>query len=164
MAGGAILLAACGGGGQPGAPTPPAPPLARGIVLQAGFALEPGKVTYVDFEVPARHNFHITVDWTFASNNVLAVMTASDCPDVTAALQARCVDRTTSWAPSFPWPNLEPRKPRLLSYDPINMTVPARLWIANAGATSESGTIEVRYCAVPPDCGRWGMCLACWGG
>ena len=95
---------------------------------------------------------------------MIAALTSSECPDVTSALQSRCLARTTSWAPTFPLPDSAPRKPRVLTYDSIDVRVPARLWIANAGATAESGVVEVRYCAVPPDCGQWGMCLACWGG
>lgn len=140
------------------------PDLVRGVLLQEEFVLPPAKVTLLDFEVPPWHTLRISVDWTFPSNNVIAVLTSSECPDITSALQGRCQARATSWAPTFPLPDLGMRKPRVLTYDPINVTVPARLWIANAGGTSESGTIEVRYCAVPPDCGRWGMCLACWGG
>lgn len=140
------------------------PDLVRGVLLQEEFVLEPAKVTHLDFEVPPQHTLRISVDWTFPSNNVIAVLTSSECPDITSALQGRCQARTTSWAPTFPLPDLGPRKPKVLSYNSIHVTVPARLWIANAGGTSESGTIEVRYCAVPPDCGKWGMCLACWGG
>jgi len=164
MACGAILLAACGGrrDASPGGPTSPRPEPTRGFLLQEGFVLEPSKVMHLDFVVPPRHQLRISVDWTFASNNVIAALTSSECPDITSALQGRCEARSTSWAPSFPLPDLVPKKPRVLSYDSINVTVPARLWIANAGGTSESGAVDVHYCAVPPDCGKWGMCLECW--
>lgn len=166
LTGAALLLAACGGraADSPNDPTSPMPALARGVLLQQGFALDPAKVTYLDFEVPPYHTLGITVDWTFASNNVIVALTSSECPDITTAVRGGCLARTASWAPTFPPANLERRKPRVLTYNSINVTVPARLWIANGGATAESGVVEIRYCAVPPDCGRWGMCLACWGG
>jgi hypothetical protein len=166
MAVGALLLSGCGGSTPdiPSGPTSSAAPLVRGVLLRQGFTLEPAKVTYLDFEVPPRNNLAITVDWTFASNNVIVALTPSECPDITTALAGGCETRRASWAPTFPRPNLDRRKPRVLTYDSINVTVPARLWIANAGATDESGVVDIRYCAVPPDCGQWGMCLACWGG
>ena len=162
-AGAALLLVTCGGGAphEVTDATSPRPPLARGVLLNRGFALDPAKVTYLDFEVPPYHTLSITADWTFVSNNVIVVLTSSECPDIATAVRGDCVTRKASWAPTFPLPNLEPRKPRALAYNSINVTVPARLWIANSGATGESGVVEVRYCAVPPDCGRWGMCLDC---
>lgn len=128
MAGAALLLAACGGraADSPNDPTSPMPALARGVLLQQGFALDPAKVTYLDFEVPPYHTLGITVDWTFASNNVIVALTSSECPDITTAVRGGCLARTASWAPTFPPANLERRKPRVLTYNSINVTVPAR--------------------------------------
>ena len=154
----ALATAACG------APTFPFPdyrpedhPPIKTTLLNEPFELAAG--ASVAFDLPSgpewRGDVAATVDWTHDSNSVIAVFASRDCPGVNPALAGSCkagllfADASTC-----------PAKPRVLTAEVVG-SAPVRLYVANAGASRESGRVQVTHCREAPDCAAGAACGQC---
>lgn len=131
------MLAACGGdkvtAPSPPAPTPPPPP-APVVVSQGSGSLEAGFLARIlPFTTTRAGTLDVTVDWTFASNDVDALITRGDCSfDQLMAMQCPILAFAVS-----------------TSAKPEKLTVSGAaagtytLFIENAGPTDESVAWQV---------------------
>jgi hypothetical protein len=157
----AALPAACGGGG--GGVTRRdvdlerrTPPLSFTQLPDMPFEVAPGAAVRLDFELAQAGDLAATIDWRDPANNLVAVFTSRGCHSVNDALAHRCSDTEVS-----EFASTCPAKPRVLvhsNYAPVAL----RLWIANTGATAESGDVALTQCVDAPDCGATGSCMACF--
>lgn len=152
----AMLSAACGdhGTGIPDATTATPPPI-RTPLPDMPFTVPAGGAARLDFEVPERGSIFATIDWQDSAKNLVAVVTGRGCHSVNDALAGRCSEPGVITLASTC-----PAKPRRLH---VGVYTPAalRLWIANTGATSESGGAELIHCKDAPNCGATGSCTQC---
>src|SRR5262245_44695589 len=84
LAGGAAFLSACGGGGNPPqTPTtlPPSPPPAPRVLAQGGGPIPAMEGGGVAFNVDVVGRLAITVDWTFATNDIDLILFRGTCPE-----------------------------------------------------------------------------------
>src|SRR5262245_54668981 len=84
VAGGAAFLSACGGGGStPTTPStpPPTPPPAPRVLLQGGGAIPAEEGGAVQFNVDVVGRLDITVDWTFATNDIDLLLFRGTCTE-----------------------------------------------------------------------------------
>ena len=140
----------------PGLPAQDYPPI-KTTLLNEPFELAAG--ASVAFDLPSgpewRGDVAATVDWTHASNSVIAVFASRDCPGVNPALAGSCkagllfADASTC-----------PAKPRVLTAEVVG-SAPVRLYVANAGASRESGRVQVTHCREAPDCAAGAACAQC---
>ena len=152
----AVLSAACGGSptGNGGGDREPPPPTHTSLPALA-FTVTPGGSTRLDFEVAQPGSLVATIDWTFAENNLVAVITGRGCQSVNDALAGRCRNSEVSgFASSCA---VKPRVVEHTNYAPVAL----RLWVANTGASAESGQVTLTHCRDAPDCGATGSCAQC---
>jgi hypothetical protein len=151
------LAAFSGCGGAPVFPDPRPddfPPVMTMLAAEA-FGLEPGSSVAVDFHVPDGGDLIATVDWTHASNNVVAALAAQSCANVNLALGGSCRQGLT-----FTQPSTCVAKPRILTAS-IAGASGVRLYVANVGDSLESGQIRVELCRDAPACGSAMACGQC---
>lgn len=130
------------------------PPI-KTVLLREGFTLAPGASTALDLRVPESGTLVATVDWTHASNQVIAVFSSQRCADVNLALAGGCKEYVRLTRPS-----VCPAKPRVLSAD-ASQGAPVRLYVANTGLAAETGRVEITHCRDAPDCGQGAACGQC---
>jgi hypothetical protein len=131
----APFLPGCGaGGGITAVDTTQHKPV-RSIVLQRGWELVPGQLLGVDvnFTGSGSGTADVTVEWTYASNDLDIYVTAQACT-VDAFSAGSCAytakaDGTTS-------------KPERLTF-PASAGSSYRVWVVNFGPAQESGTLEI---------------------
>ena len=152
---GGALLAGCGGSvtrnDDAGVAAPP-----TYVTLPAlSFTVPPGGSTRIDFDVAEAGDLVATLDWQDPANNVIAVFTDNKCQSVNEALSGRC---RTAVVNAFA--STCPAKPRVMvhpNYAPVTL----RLWIANTGATTDSGSVALSHCREAPNCGATMSCAQC---
>jgi hypothetical protein len=156
----AVLLSLAALAGCSGSPVFPDyrpedfPPVMTPLAEEA-FGLEPGSSVAVDFHAPEGGTLIATVDWTHVSNNVVAALAAQSCANVNLALAGQCRQGLTVTQPSTC-----AAKPRTLTAS-IAGASPVRLYVANAGASLESGQIRVVLCRDAPGCASAAACAQC---
>ena len=127
-------LSACGGGGDPVIPPVTTPPQVTTTLPTFTFnSVPPGVVVFTDVSINGTGTLTLTADWTFSSSDIDVYVTSTACGATTTNnLQSGCtaIGRTTATA----------TKPERLnvSVSPGNY----RLWIANFGPSTESGTLQ----------------------
>jgi len=141
-------------------PRPADYPSTRTVALEAAFALPPLGSQRFDFSIPeaavaASISVFVTVDWTSPANNVAAVIGGGTCEDVNLALAGSCTAGVYLTRPS-----LCPAKPRIVTAQATS-GAPLRLFVANTGATPESGRVQVVLCTDAPDCAAGAACGQC---
>jgi hypothetical protein len=135
-------------------------PSTRTVVLEAAFALPPLESQRFDFSIPEAAvagsiDVFVTVDWTSPASNVVAVIGGGTCEDVNLALAGGCTAGVYLTRPS-----LCQAKPRIVTAQATS-GAPLRLFVANTGATPESGRIQVVLCTDAPDCAAGAACGQC---
>lgn len=153
----AVALAAAGCGSSSGLPDyrPQDYPPVETVILERGFALGSGASAAMEFQMPLTGHLIATVDWTHASNNVVATFSSQRCADVNLALAGACAENVYQAKASTC-----PAKPRVVTAYAISGS-PVRLYVANAGVTAESGRVRLVLCSDAPDCGQGLACAQC---
>lgn len=135
-AGAFLALAACGGGGgTPGTPSTPVPtptPCAQRVIDSDSGPLASKTLVYYDFSVPESGRLDMTVDWTYASNNMGVYVTPANTCTLAEFNARSCnfVIRSDSGA-----------KPRKMS---ANVAAGNYRWlIGNFGTTDDSVSYQV---------------------
>jgi hypothetical protein len=152
----AMLPAACGGDvtgvrGETGEPPPPI----RTPLPDMPFTIPAGGAARLDFEVAERGDILASIEWQDSAKNLVAVVTGRGCHSVNDALAGRCSEPgVVTSASTCP---VKPRRLHVGVYTPAAL----RLWIANTGATAESGGVELMHCKEAPNCGATGSCTQC---
>lgn len=131
-------LSACGGGGGTTSPSnnggSTGPTTVTTTLPTFTFnSVPPGVVVFTDVSVNGSGTLSATADWTFASSDVDIYVTATNCAATnTVNLQSGCtaLGRTTATA----------TKPERLTVNVAQGNY--RLWIANFGPSTESGTLQ----------------------
>lgn len=139
VATGALLaLAACGGGGDgPATPSTPAPtptPCAQKMLDSGSDSLPSKYLLYYDFSVPEAGRLDVTVDWTYASNNIgVYVATAGTC---------NTLDEFNARSCNFVVRSETAAKPRKVSV--TNVAAGNYRWLfANFGTTDDSISYQI---------------------
>jgi hypothetical protein len=122
-----LLLAGCGGGGPAVASAP------ASVLLEGSGPVPANAGGYVEFEIPRAGTLNATVDWTFATNRVIAAMTTDACNDLFAAFDGRCSDIGS--------PLLGTGKPKMAT-GTVSQAGRGRLWIGNLG-NDESVAVQI---------------------
>jgi hypothetical protein len=130
------------------------PPI-KTTLLNEPFALAPGTSAAIDFQVPDTGDVVATVDWTYASNEVLAVFAGRSCPSVNHALAGSC-NQGVFQAPA----STCPAKPRIIAATVVG-GAPVRLYVANTGPAAESGRVQITQCRDAPGCAAGMACGQC---
>lgn len=153
----AAAFACAGCSSSPGFPEhrPQDYPPVETVILEQGFALGSGAATAIDFQMPQTGDLIATVDWTHASNNVVATFSSQRCADVNLALAGACAEHVHQARPSTC-----PAKPRVVTANSTSGS-PVRLYVANAGSTAESVRVRVVLCRDAPDCAQGLACAQC---
>jgi hypothetical protein len=84
LAGGAVFLSACGGGGKPVDPSTPPPttlPPPPRVLAQGGGPIPAEEGGGVQFNVDVVGRLDITVDWTFATNDIDLILFRGTCTE-----------------------------------------------------------------------------------
>jgi hypothetical protein len=128
-------LSACGGGGGPVTPPGTNPPSQVTTTLPTFTfnSVPPGVVVFTDVSINGTGTLTLTADWTFSSSDIDVYVTSTSCgASTTNNLQSGCsaIARTTAVA----------TKPERLQVA-VNQGN-YRLWIANFGPSTESGTLQ----------------------
>ena len=132
-------LSACGGGGGTTSPSnsggsnPPPSTVTTTLPTFTFNSVPPSVVVFTDVAINGTGTLSLTADWTFASSDIDVYVTATSCAATNITnLQSSCaaIGRTVSTAAK-----------------PERLTVPVaqgnyRLWIANFGPATESGTLQ----------------------
>jgi len=134
-------LAACGGSGNPDAPSTPAPtpvptPPPPVVVSQIqGYSLRAGFVSFANFSTTSVGTLEATVDWTFPANDLDVYLTPGTC--TFAQLTAnQCT--TVAFSESV---TAKPERVRA-----TNVAVGAyTIWVANAGPGDETLSYQVVF-------------------
>lgn len=154
----ATLVSACGGGRQavvlPTAAGDAAFPAVYTTVAVFDFALAPGAAKAFDLSLPMTDVLYATIDWTDARNNVVAAFTPRSCTDVNLAFGGLCFGDVSSQL------SICSAKPRTLRWG-LFRPYEARLWVANAGTSDESGVVRFTTCNDTPGCGAAAACAKC---
>ncbi|MET0551596.1 MAG: hypothetical protein ABW221_01065 [Vicinamibacteria bacterium] len=132
-------LSACGGGGSPtgssgsGNTTPPPSTVTTTLPTFTFNSVAPSVVVFTDVTINGTGTLSLVADWTFPSSDIDVYVTATSCGATNITnLQSGCaaVGRTTATSV----------KPERLT---VNVTQGNyRLWIANFGPSTESGTLQ----------------------
>ena len=140
----AVILPGCGGtgGGDVSAPTPvatPEPPVTT-VVLQKSFGDVPvffdaGQALLVFFETRVVGTLDITVDWTFASNDIDMNLFQGSFAEIEAACLGQPCPQEVATAFTL-------NKPETLTFANAAAS-PYMLQIGNFGTTVESVSVEV---------------------
>jgi len=151
-----LVAAACGGPSSvfPEVRPEDFPPI-KTILLNEPFALAPGASAAFDFQIPDTGDVLATVDWTYASNEVLAVFSSRGCPGVNQALAGSC-NQGVFQAPA----STCPAKPRAVAATVVG-GAPVRLYVANIGPAAESGRVQITQCRDAPGCAGGMACGQC---
>jgi hypothetical protein len=132
-------LSACGGGGSPtgssntGNSNPPPSTVTTTLPTFTFNSVPPGVVVFTDVAINGTGTLSLTADWTFSSSDIDVYVTATSCGATNINnLQSGCaaVGRTTATAV----------KPERLTVNVSQGNY--RLWIANFGPSTESGTLQ----------------------
>jgi hypothetical protein len=143
LLGSLLMLAACGGGGgspvAPSAPAPTPPPAPVTVVLfQDSGPVEADTGGYIEFAIPRAGTLNATVDWTFATNQVIVAMTTDACNDFLGAFQGTCSNIGS--------PIRGTSKPKVAT-GTVNQAGRGRLWLANLGS-DESVAVQITLTGV----------------
>jgi hypothetical protein len=130
-------------------------PPVKSVLLDDPFELPPGASVAVDLQTPESGDLVATIDWTHSSNNVVAVFASPRCASVNLALAGGCAEYVHGGRPS-----LCPAKPRVVTASVVGST-PVRLYVANTGATAESGRVSITLCRDARGCGAGMACGQC---
>jgi hypothetical protein len=152
----ALAIAGCGAGPDlfPDYRPEDHPPI-RATLLNEPFELAPGASAAFDLPSGLAGDVAATIDWTHASNTVIAAFGSRSCPGVNHALAGSCNQGLL-----FAEASTCPAKPRVLTAQVVG-SAPVRLYLANAGTSGESGRVQVTPCQDAPDCGAGGACGQC---
>jgi hypothetical protein len=152
----ALGLASCGSGESPFPDYRPQdyPPI-KTTILDEPFSLPPGASVAFDLPPEWKGDVTATVDWTFATNSVVAAFASRTCPGVNQALAEACNQGLQAARPSTC-----AAKPRVLTALVIG-SAPVRIYLANAGPSAESGRVQVVHCQDAPDCAAGSACAPC---
>jgi hypothetical protein len=132
-------LSACGGGGgttgasNTGNTNPPPSTVTTTLPTFTFNSVPPSVVVFTDVSVNGSGTLSATADWTFASSDIDIYITAPTCAATNVNnLQSGCtaLGRTTATA----------TKPERLTVNVAQGNY--RLWIANFGPATESGTLQ----------------------
>jgi hypothetical protein len=132
-------LSACGGGGgttspsNTGSTTPPPSTVTTTLPTFTFNSIAPGVVVFTDVSVNGTGTLSLNADWTFSTSDIDVYVTATSCGATNINnLQSACaaVGRTVSTT----------AKPERLTVN-VNQGN-YRLWIANFGPSTESGTLQ----------------------
>jgi hypothetical protein len=156
LAAAGLAIAGCGGssGGLPEYRPQDYPPV-KTTLLNAPFELAPGAAAAFDLDVPETGDLFATVDWTSPANNVVAAFSSPSCASVNLALAGSCPQGVYTTSPS-----LCPAKPRIVTAN-VTSGGRVRLYVANAGASFESGRVQITLCRDAPGCGAAAACAQC---
>src|SRR5919106_1811894 len=127
------LLPGCGGDSVSAPPPPPAP--VTELIVQGSFSgVTPGGgVALAPFSTSRMGTLRITVDWTFASNNMDVALVRAPC-DPPQFLALTCAIVGVSESPTA--------KPEILTL-PNTVSATYRLFVSNRGTTDESISYRV---------------------
>jgi hypothetical protein len=130
------------------------------VVLEDGFELPPGASARFDLRAPPHDpdwsfDLFATIDWTDPANNVVAAFGGESCGGVNLALAGACGAGVHQTRPS-----LCAAKPRVVTAVATSSSL-VRLFVANAGATFESGRVQITLCEDHPDCAEGAACAQC---
>jgi hypothetical protein len=84
LLGSTMGLAACGGNASPTAvtlATPPPPPPAPRVIAQVAGPIPAETAAYTQFTVDATGKLEVTVDWTYATNDIDLFLVKGTCTD-----------------------------------------------------------------------------------
>lgn len=131
-------LSACGGGGNGGGgggvvSPPVSQPVTTTLPTFTFNSVPPGVVVFTDVTINGTGTMSLTADWTFSSSDIDVYVTSTSCAaSTTSNLQSGCsaIGRTTAVA----------TKPERLTVNVSQGNY--RLWIANFGPSTESGTLQ----------------------
>jgi len=135
-------------------------PAVKTVVLEASFELAPLGTTRFGFRVPEQTptrtvDVFAIVDWTHPDNNVVAALTGGSCEDANLALAGACEAGIYHARPS-----LCSAKPRVVVATGATGAL-LKLFLANTGASAESGRVQVYTCQDDPDCAEGFACDRC---
>jgi hypothetical protein len=157
-----LTVGACGGS-SPAIPEsrPEDYPPIKTVVVDASFKLEPLGAALFEFGIPEAEpainvDVFATVDWTLPSNNVVAAFGGESCGDANLALAGKCTAGILLARPS-----LCPAKPRILTAIGTS-GARLKLFVANTGASLESGRVQVVLCQDAPGCEAAAACSQCF--
>lgn len=124
-------LAACGGGTT--TPDTTTSTVTTTLPTQPFSNLPPGAVAFAEVTINGTGVLTGTADWTFASNDIDIYVTAPSCraTDISELAGCQAVGRTTAVT----------AKPERLTVNVMQGNY--RVWIANFGPSSESGTLQM---------------------
>jgi hypothetical protein len=129
---GAVMLAglsACGGGGSPSHPSSPPPPVTR-VIHDDAFAVASETVVPDTFATTSTGTLEVTLDWTFASNDVDIFIARGSEPCTLATFN----DRSCGFIASAESTTLKPEKVSIPNLAAGSYT----LYVANFGSSDES--------------------------
>jgi hypothetical protein len=142
MAAGVILvtgLSGCGGSNSPNTPTTPPPVVPQDVTTtlptQTFVAMSPDEARFLDVQVNVTGTLTATSDWTFSSNDLDIFVTSNTCTQFThtGLFLGRCTTLGRAVSATA--------KPERLV---VNVTPGVvRVWVANFGPNTESGTLQV---------------------
>lgn len=139
----AALLPACGGGSTN--PDPPVTPTATPaptttVIFQSAFPpLEEFGYAVGDFAIPNSGSVRVTMDWTFASNDMdIIIFSGTTCTDFEAYFTAGSAPGCTVLGQDLD----AVRKPAVVNFN-VTQAQNARIFLFNLGPTSESGVVQI---------------------
>jgi hypothetical protein len=137
---GAVLLAACGGdsGTTPtvvATPAPPPPPVTTIIAQGAFTGLESRYLAFLPVSVTATGRLEVTVDWTFASNDIDIYVTQGTDPCTVQQFN-------TGTCPFLAFSESTSAKPERVTIASV-AAGPHTLYIANFGSSEEAVSYQI---------------------
>lgn len=139
-----VVLPACGGGGStspnpvPAATPTPAPTTT--VIFQSAFPpLEQFGVAIGDFPIPNGGTVRATMDWTFATNDMIFfIFSGTTCTDFETFFDTGSAPGCTLLGQHIALR----AKPGVITFN-VTAAQNARLLLANLGPTGESGVVQI---------------------
>jgi hypothetical protein len=139
-----VLMAACGGGGNPAAPTPGASTptqTVRTVLGNADFTLRANSATFKSIDNAPVGMMDATLEWGNAANQVDFFATDGRCPGFPDLQAGRCTVLARAEGAE---------KPKRLSFSNTTANGVHNFWIYNRGSSTESGAMEVAVTTTGP--------------